>query len=90
MPDDDEYFALRKNFQIFGAIYEELVTGYVDPLNPETLMRTGIDAMLQNLDPYTNFFDEADNARIQILISGADSFGRRCGSPVSDENGACR
>lgn len=70
MPDDDEYFALRKNFQIFGAIYEELVTGYVDPLNPETLMRTGIDAMLQNLDPYTNFFDEADNGDIDIITRG--------------------
>ena len=70
MPDDDEYFALRKNFQIFGAIYEELVTGYVDPLNPETIMRTGIDAMLQNLDPYTNFFDEADNGDIDIITRG--------------------
>lgn len=69
MPDD-EYFALRKNFQIFGAIYEELVTGYVDPLNPETLMRSGIDAMLQDLDPYTNFFDEADNGDIDIITRG--------------------
>ena len=70
MPDDDEYFALRKNFQIFGAIYEELVTGYVDPLNPETLMRTGIDAMLEDLDPYTTFFDEADNGDIDIITRG--------------------
>ena len=70
MPDDDEYFALRKNFQIFGALYEELVTGYVDPLNPETVMRSGIDAMLQDLDPYTNFFDEADNGDIDIITRG--------------------
>ena len=70
MPDDDEYFALRKNFQIFGAIYEELVTGYVDPLNPETLMRSGIDAMLEDLDPYTTFFDEADNGDIDIITRG--------------------
>ncbi len=70
MPADDEYFALRKNFQIFGALYEELVTGYVDPLNPETLMRSGIDAMLQDLDPYTNFFDEADNGDIDIITRG--------------------
>jgi carboxyl-terminal processing protease len=70
MPRDDDYFALRKNFQIFGALYEELVTGYVDPLNPETLMRNGIDAMLENLDPYTNFFDEADNGDIDIITRG--------------------
>ncbi len=70
MPRDDDFFALRKNFQIFGALYEELVTGYVDPVNPETLMRTGIDAMLQQLDPYTNFYDEADNADIDIITRG--------------------
>lgn len=70
MPRDDDYFTLRKNFQIFGALYEELVTGYVDPLNPETMMRNGIDAMLQNLDPYTNFFDEADNGDIDIMTRG--------------------
>ena len=69
-PKDDDYFALRKNFQIFGAIYEELVTGYVDPLNPETLMRAGIDAMLEDLDPYTTFFDEADNGDIDIITRG--------------------
>ncbi len=68
--DDDKYFALRKNFQIFGALYEQLVTDYVDDLNPETVMRTGIDAMLTNLDPYTNFFDEADNGDIEIMTRG--------------------
>lgn len=70
MPDDDDYFALRKNFQIFGSIYEQLVTDYVDELNPETLMRSGIDAMLADLDPYTNFFDEADNGDIEIMTRG--------------------
>lgn len=68
--DDDDFFALRKNFQIFGSIYEQLVTDYVDELNPETLMRSGIEAMLANLDPYTNFFDEADNGDIEIMTRG--------------------
>ncbi len=69
MPDDD-FFALRKNFQIFGAVYEELIGGYVDPLNSEKLMRSGIDAMLEDLDPYTNFIDEADNSDIDIITRG--------------------
>ena len=69
MPDDD-FFALRKNFQIFGAVYEELIGGYVDPLNPDKLMRSGIDAMLEDLDPYTNFIDEADNTDIDIITRG--------------------
>ncbi len=70
MPRDDDFFELRKNFQIFGAAYEELVTGYVEPLDPEHLMRTGIDAMLSELDPYTTFIDEADNADLNIITRG--------------------
>ena len=68
--DDDPFFALKKNFQIFGSLYEQLVSEYVDPLNPETLMRDGIDAMLKNLDPYTTFYDEADHADIEIMTRG--------------------
>ena len=69
VPDDD-FFALRKNFQIFGAVYEELIGGYVDPLDPDKLMRSGIDAMLEDLDPYTNFIDEADNTDLDIITRG--------------------
>lgn len=69
-PRDDDFFALRKNFEIFGSLYEELVTGYVDDLDPESLMRTGIEAMLSDLDPYTTFIDEADNADIEIITRG--------------------
>lgn len=70
MPQDDEFFELRKNFRIFGAVYEELVTGYVKPVDPERLMRTGVHAMLSDLDPYTTFLDEADNANIDIITEG--------------------
>ena len=70
MPRDDDFFALKKNFTIFGKLYEELATGYVDDLDAEQLMRTGIDAMLQTLDPYTVFIDEADNEDIEIITRG--------------------
>ena len=70
LPWDDDFFELRKNFQIFGAAYEELVTGYVEPLDAERLMRVGLDAMLSDLDPYTTFIDEADNTDLRILTRG--------------------
>ena len=70
MPKDDDLFALRKNFEIFGAAYEELVTGYVDDLDAAKTMRTGLEAMLEDLDPYTVFFDEADNTDIDIITRG--------------------
>jgi carboxyl-terminal processing protease len=70
MPRDDDFFALRKNFEIFGAVYEELVGNYVDDLNPEQLMRAGMDAMLEDLDPYTSFIDEAENTAMEMAARG--------------------
>jgi len=57
---DDDLFELRRNFEIFGAAYEELVTSYVDDIRPQPFMKAGLDAMLAELDPYTVFYDEAD------------------------------
>ena len=36
-PDDDIFFAIKKNLTIFGSLYEELAVGYVDPVDPEQL-----------------------------------------------------
>ncbi|MEM6648589.1 MAG: S41 family peptidase, partial [Bacteroidota bacterium] len=56
-PRDDDFFTLKKNFDIFGQMYEERVTQYVDPVDATRLMRSGLDAMLADLDPYTVYFD---------------------------------
>ncbi len=86
-PPNDDFFALRKNFAIFGKLYEELSLGYVDRVDPEHLMRTGIDAMLETLDPYTVFIDQADNEDIGIITRGRYggvglSVGQRAGQMV--------
>lgn len=57
-----DLFAVRKNFALFGRIYEMLASEYVDAVDAERLMRTGIGAMTGALDPYTVFFDEATTA----------------------------
>jgi carboxyl-terminal processing protease len=54
----DNLFEYSKNIEIFTALYKELGTTYVDEVEPGKLMKTGIDAMLKSLDPYTNFFSE--------------------------------
>lgn len=54
----DNLFEFSKNIEIFTALYKELGTTYVDEVEPGKLMKTGIDAMLKSLDPYTNFFSE--------------------------------
>ncbi len=54
----DKYFQITKNLDIFATLYREVNYYYVDDVNPNTLMRTGIEAMLENLDPYTNYIPE--------------------------------
>ncbi|MEQ9104624.1 MAG: S41 family peptidase [Rhodothermales bacterium] len=68
---DDDLFELRRNFEIFGSVYEQLVLGYVDDIRPQPFMRAGIEAMLAELDPYTVFYDEADlaDSRVQMQQS---------------------
>lgn len=55
----DEYFEISKNMEIFTSLYKELNIYYVDETKPGTLMKTGIDAMLRSLDPYTVYYPES-------------------------------
>jgi carboxyl-terminal processing protease len=54
-----KYFEISKNIEIFTNVYKELNTWYVDDLDPATVMRTGIDAMVASMDPFTNYFSES-------------------------------
>ncbi len=56
----ERYFEIAKNLDIFATLFKEVNTYYVDDINPNKLMRTGIEAMLESLDPYTNYIPEDD------------------------------
>lgn len=66
----DRYFEIAKNLEIFAAVYKEINSYYVDEVNPNTLMKTGIDAMLQSLDPYTNYIPEDDIENFRYETTG--------------------
>ncbi len=66
----DIYFLIQKNFSIFSKTYENVALEYVDEVDPEKLMRTGLEAMLETLDPYTVVYDEAQNEQAEILSRG--------------------
>ncbi len=53
------YFDITKNLEIFSNLYKELNTNYVDEIDPNAIMKVGIDAMLATLDPFTNYFSES-------------------------------
>lgn len=56
----NDLFQVSKNLDIFASVYRELNINYVDEVNSAKLIRTGIDAMLENLDPYTEFVPESE------------------------------
>ena len=67
---EGDLFAIRKSFGLFGSIYEALASEYVDAVDAERLMRTGIGAMTDALDPYTVYYDEATAAASRLQQQG--------------------
>lgn len=64
------YFEITKNLDIFTTLYKELNTYYVDTLNPEKLMHSGINEMLEGLDPYTDYIPEEDMEDYRMQTTG--------------------
>lgn len=56
----DGYFEISKNLDIYTTLFRELNLYYVDETKPGELTRSGINAMLATLDPYTEFIPESD------------------------------
>lgn len=66
----DSYFEISKNLDIFNAVLKELNLYYVDPIEPGKLVKTGLDAMLRSLDPYTNYITESDIEEYEFMTTG--------------------
>src|SRR5436189_4696430 len=66
----ERYFEIAKNLDIFASLFKEVNALYVDDVNPNKLVRTGIDAMLNSLDPYTNFISEDEIEDFNTLNTG--------------------
>ena len=68
--DSGRFFEIAKNLDIFATLYKEVNTYYVDEVAPSKLMKTGIDAMLKSLDPYTNYIAEDDIEDFRTMTTG--------------------
>ncbi len=62
-------FKLGQWSEIQSSIIKELNKSYVDSLPVDRIMKAGIDAMLEELDPYTIFVPEEENENFQMMIS---------------------
>lgn len=68
--DSDIYFQISKSIDIFGKVYKEVTLNYVDKVNPENFMVSGIKGMLSSLDPYTNYIDETMKKDFDVVTTG--------------------
>jgi len=66
----DNYFEISKNLDIFTTLYRELNVFYVDEVDPGSLMKTAIDAMLESLDPYTTYIPESEMEDFKFMTTG--------------------
>lgn len=68
--DTNKYFEISKNIEIFANLYKELNTYYVDELDPGKVMKIGLDAMLNALDPFTNYISENEIESFRFVTDG--------------------
>lgn len=68
--EDEVSFEMGKNLELFGAVYKEIHNLYVDEIEPGGLMKTGIDAMLESLDPYTVYIPESQIEDFRFQTTG--------------------
>ncbi len=68
--DGDYYREVKRGLRLMGDVYKNISEKYVDEIPPREFMRTGIDEMLQTLDPYTAFYEEAESGDLNALMNG--------------------
>src|SRR4030042_4364231 len=63
-------FKLVKSLEIYYSLFRELNLFYVDETDPEKLVESSIDGMLEELDPYTTFIPESDQETFNFMTTG--------------------
>lgn len=68
--DDDRNFQIAKNLDIFNSIFKELDMFYVDTIDPEKMIETGVNGMLSLTDPYTEYYPDEEVGSLKEMITG--------------------
>jgi carboxyl-terminal processing protease len=63
-------FRIAKNLDIFFTLFREVNTFYVDEIDPDKVIKAGIDNMLKTLDPYTVYYPESDVDEFTFMTTG--------------------
>jgi carboxyl-terminal processing protease len=66
----EKYFEIAKSLDIFATLFKEVNAYYVDEVDPKKLVETGINGMLGQLDPYTDYIPEEELEAFSIQTTG--------------------
>jgi carboxyl-terminal processing protease len=69
-PPAERYFEIAKNLDVFASLFKEVNNLYVDEVSPTKMVHTGIDQMLNSLDPYTNYISEDQVEDFRTMNTG--------------------
>jgi carboxyl-terminal processing protease len=69
-PESTLLLKISKSIDVFGRVYKEVATSYVDEIDPEKFMEAGIDGMLGTLDPYTVYIDKDNGDEVDLMTNG--------------------
>ena len=61
---------ISRSLDIFSSVFKQLQTSYVDTIDAEKSVTTAINAMLNDIDPYTNYIPESDQEDFMTLTTG--------------------
>jgi len=80
----EDLFLVSKNLDIFASLYKEININYVDETSAPELMKTGIDAMLESLDPYTEYVPESEIEDYKLKYVSTQYGGIGAGTVIID------
>lgn len=61
---------ISRNLDIFTAVYKNLQTSYVDSIDADKSINTAIAAMLDEIDPYTEYIPESEQEEFMTISTG--------------------
>jgi len=82
--DANRFLKIARSMETFSDAFKTANQDYVDATDPNMMMRVAIDSMLGSIDPYTNYFSEAQMERVRINYKG---FWDGVGFEIIEHNG---
>ncbi len=67
---DTHHFEVMKHLDIFNSVYRDLERYYVDTLKPEKNIQDALSYMLNQLDPYTEYYSEDETKQYEQMVTG--------------------